>query len=198
MALFSASATVLPQNLAFTSSTNLFPSHSHSLLHFFLSFSTPKSSNPRNCIAISLQTTHVQSGVCTSFYNLCYVVSDNIDTNQIIPAEYLTLVPSKPDEYEKFGSYTLTGIPATYPMRFVDLGEANTKYAIVIGSSNFGRGSSHEHAPMALSASSTTIVFAESLELEVSDGDGACLVLLHANPSSSCLLVSKRSIGISA
>ena len=64
----------------------------------------------------------------------------NIDTDQIIPAEYLTLVPSKvgaqppspchqawipcviltsaepplrlqPDEYEKLGSYALIGLP---------------------------------------------------------------------------------------
>jgi len=33
-----------------------------------------------------------------------FVLEDNIDTDQIIPAEYLTLVPSKPDEYEKLGS----------------------------------------------------------------------------------------------
>jgi len=26
----------------------------------------------------------------------CFVTKDNIDTDQIIPAEYLTLVPSKP------------------------------------------------------------------------------------------------------
>ena len=34
-----------------------------------------------------------------------YVVRDNIDTDQIIPAQYLTLVPTIPDEYEKLGSY---------------------------------------------------------------------------------------------
>jgi len=29
----------------------------------------------------------------------------------IIPAEYLTLVPSVPDEYEKLGSYAMIGLP---------------------------------------------------------------------------------------
>lgn len=29
------------------------------------------------------------------FTGACFVVKDNIDTDQIIPAEYLTLVPSK-------------------------------------------------------------------------------------------------------
>ena len=32
-----------------------------------------------------------------------YVLGDNIDTDQIIPAQYLTLNPSIPDEYRQFG-----------------------------------------------------------------------------------------------
>jgi len=43
-----------------------------------------------------------------------FVLDDNIDTDQIIPAEYLTLVPSKPEEYEKLGSYALVGLPDHY------------------------------------------------------------------------------------
>lgn len=31
----------------------------------------------------------------TKYTGACFVVKDNIDTDQIIPAEYLTLVPSK-------------------------------------------------------------------------------------------------------
>lgn len=51
----------------------------------------------------------------------CFVTKDNIDTDQIIPAEYLTLVPSKPDEYEKLGSYALIGLPDDlYPTRYGD------------------------------------------------------------------------------
>jgi hypothetical protein len=38
------------------------------------------------------------------FHGECFVVGENIDTDQIIPAEHLTLVPSKPDEYRKLGS----------------------------------------------------------------------------------------------
>lgn len=30
-----------------------------------------------------------------TYTGACFVVKDNIDTDQIIPAEYLTLVPSK-------------------------------------------------------------------------------------------------------
>ena len=40
-----------------------------------------------------------------------YVVRDNIDTDQIISAQYLNLVPTIPEEYEKLGSYALDGLP---------------------------------------------------------------------------------------
>ncbi|TKY64545.1 3-isopropylmalate dehydratase small subunit 3 [Spatholobus suberectus] len=167
MALFSATATILPRNLAFASSTKL--SLSHSLLRSssprFLSFPTSQST-PRNGVAISLQTPRAHAGASpspsASFHGLCYVVGDNIDTDQIIPAEHLTLVPSKPDEYEKLGSLALVGLPAAYAARFVDPGQTKTKYAIVIAGANFGCGSSREHAPVALGASGASAVVAES------------------------------------
>ncbi|NET91310.1 MAG: 3-isopropylmalate dehydratase, partial [Kamptonema sp. SIO1D9] len=81
-----------------------------------------------------------------------FVVDDNIDTDQIIPAEYLTLVPSKPDEYEKLGSYALIGLPDRYG-KFIAAGEMKTQYPIIIAGENFGCGSSREHAPIALGAS---------------------------------------------
>ncbi|KAL4437545.1 hypothetical protein ABPG77_003526 [Micractinium sp. CCAP 211/92] len=93
----------------------------------------------------------------------CYVTKDNIDTDQIIPAEYLTLVPSKPDEYEKLGSYALIGLPDDlYPTRFVEVDSMKTDYPIIIGGQNFGCGSSREHAPVALGASGANVVVAES------------------------------------
>ena len=56
-----------------------------------------------------------------------YVVQDNIDTDQIIPAQYLTLVPTIQEEYEKLGSYALIGLPdSLYPTRFVAEGETKT------------------------------------------------------------------------
>ncbi|XP_010554775.1 PREDICTED: 3-isopropylmalate dehydratase small subunit 3-like [Tarenaya hassleriana] len=97
-----------------------------------------------------------------TFHGLCYVVGDNIDTDQIIPSEYLTLVPSNPDEYEKLGSYAMIGLPASYTTRFVEPGEMKTKYSIIIGGDNFGCGSSREHAPVALGAAGTKAVVAES------------------------------------
>ncbi len=91
-----------------------------------------------------------------------YVVKDNIDTDQIIPAEYLMLVPTVAEEYEKLGSYALCGLPESlYPVRFVTEG-TQTKYPIVIGGRNFGCGSSREHAPIAMGASGCQVVVAES------------------------------------
>jgi len=91
-----------------------------------------------------------------------YVVRDNIDTDQIIPAQYLTLVPTIPEEYEKLGSLALCGLPRDqYPTRFVSENQTKTPYAIVIAGRNFGCGSSREHAPIALGAAGCEAVVAE-------------------------------------
>ncbi|KAL3130760.1 Plasma membrane sulfite pump involved in sulfite metabolism [Trebouxia sp. C0009 RCD-2024] len=93
----------------------------------------------------------------------CYVTKDNIDTDQIIPAEYLTLVPSKKDEYEKLGSYALIGLPTElYKTRFIEEGEMKSEYPIVIGGENFGCGSSREHAPVCMGAAGTKMVVSQS------------------------------------
>ena len=90
-----------------------------------------------------------------------YVVDDNIDTDQIIPAQYLNLVPTIPEEYTKLGSYALIGLPADYPP-FVAEGCMQTEYTILIAGRNFGCGSSREHAPIALGAAGVKAVVAES------------------------------------
>ncbi|KAI4996015.1 hypothetical protein ZWY2020_040793 [Hordeum vulgare] len=41
----------------------------------------------------------------TAFHDECFVVKDNIDTDQIIPVEYLTTGLSKPDKYRKLSSF---------------------------------------------------------------------------------------------
>lgn len=92
-----------------------------------------------------------------------YVVQDNIDTDQIIPAQYLTLVPTIAEEYQKLGSYALIGLPDdSYPQRFVPEGGTKTPYKIVIAGRNFGCGSSREHAPIAMGASGVEAVIADS------------------------------------
>jgi 3-isopropylmalate/(R)-2-methylmalate dehydratase small subunit len=92
-----------------------------------------------------------------------YVVRDNIDTDQIIPAQYLTLVPTIPEEYEKLGSYALCGLPdSLYSVRFVQEGKLDSDFPIVVGGRNFGCGSSREHAPIALGSAGVKVVLAES------------------------------------
>ncbi len=92
-----------------------------------------------------------------------YVVGDNIDTDQIIPAQYLTLLPTVPEEYAQLGSYAMVGLPdGPYPTKFVPPGEQRTPYGIVIAGRNFGCGSSREHAPIALGAAGVRAVVAES------------------------------------
>jgi 3-isopropylmalate/(R)-2-methylmalate dehydratase small subunit len=92
-----------------------------------------------------------------------YVVRDNIDTDQIISAQHLNLVPTIPEEYEKLGSNALDGLPKSlYPTRYVKEGQLDSEYPIVVAGRNFGCGSSREHAPIALGSASCRIVLAES------------------------------------
>jgi 3-isopropylmalate/(R)-2-methylmalate dehydratase small subunit len=92
-----------------------------------------------------------------------FVVRDNIDTDQIISAQFLNLVPTIAEEYEKLGSYALDGLPKSlYPVRFVKEGALDSEFPIVVAGKNFGCGSSREHAPIALGSAGCKIVLAES------------------------------------
>jgi 3-isopropylmalate/(R)-2-methylmalate dehydratase small subunit len=97
-----------------------------------------------------------------------YVLGDNIDTDQIIPAQYLTYNPAIPAEYKMFGKYALVGVPPAQgglPKGHVpfhdDSDEFISPYRIIIGGKNFGCGSSREHAPIALAAAGIQCVVAE-------------------------------------
>jgi len=99
----------------------------------------------------------------SKFTGPVYVVRDNIDTDQIISAQYLNLVPTITEEYEKLGSYALAGLPdSLYPSRFVKEGSLDSEYPIVVAGKNFGCGSSREHAPIALGSAKARIILAES------------------------------------
>ncbi|HKA06814.1 MAG TPA: 3-isopropylmalate dehydratase [Gemmataceae bacterium] len=96
-----------------------------------------------------------------------FVLGDNVDTDQIIPAQYLTYNPAIPDEYKMFGKYALVGVPAAQmglpkghvPFHTDD--EFVSAFKIVIAGKNFGCGSSREHAPIALAAAGIQAVVAE-------------------------------------
>jgi 3-isopropylmalate/(R)-2-methylmalate dehydratase small subunit len=97
-----------------------------------------------------------------------YVLGDNIDTDQIIPAQYLTYNPAIPAEFKMFGKFALCGVPdgeAGLPKGHVPFhgpdDEFISPYKIVVGGKNFGCGSSREHAPVALAAAGIVAVVAE-------------------------------------
>jgi 3-isopropylmalate/(R)-2-methylmalate dehydratase small subunit len=96
-----------------------------------------------------------------------YVLGDNIDTDQIIPAQYLTLNPSIPDEYKQFGKYALSSVPPAQSglpkgrIPFHTKDEFVSDYTIIVAGRNFGCGSSREHAPVALAAAGIQAVVAE-------------------------------------
>jgi 3-isopropylmalate/(R)-2-methylmalate dehydratase small subunit len=96
-----------------------------------------------------------------------YVLGDDIDTDQIIPAEFLSYNPADPAERKYFGMYANYGVPAGQRglpdgnIPFVAEGQFTSEYSIVIGGRNFGCGSSREHAPLALAEAGVKAVVAE-------------------------------------
>ena len=97
-----------------------------------------------------------------------YVLGDNIDTDQIIPARYLVYSLEDPQERLKYGEYALSGVPveeAGLPeghIPFVAPGTHRSRYAIIIAGNNFGCGSSREHAPAAMAIAGVKAVVAPS------------------------------------
>jgi 3-isopropylmalate/(R)-2-methylmalate dehydratase small subunit len=96
-----------------------------------------------------------------------YVLGDNVDTDQIIPAQYLTFNPAIPEEYKQFGKYALSSVPpaqAGLPKGHIPFhtdDEFVSPYKVIVAGKNFGCGSSREHAPIALDAAGIEAVVAE-------------------------------------
>ena len=96
-----------------------------------------------------------------------FVLGDDVDTDQIIPAEYLSYNPADPQERKFFGMHALSGVPADQAglpdgrMRFVEEGNTTSPYSIIVGGLNFGCGSSREHAPLALAEAGIVAVVAQ-------------------------------------
>lgn len=102
------------------------------------------------------------------FKGKAYVLGDNIDTDQIIPAEHLVYSLSDPEESKKYGHFAMSGTPpakAGLPdggIPFIEGQATESGYSIIIAGSNFGCGSSREHAPFALQKAGVKVVVAES------------------------------------
>ena len=104
----------------------------------------------------------------TTIRGKAFVVGDDVDTDQIIPAEFLSYNPADPAERKYFGMYAMSGVPAGESglpegnVRFVAEGAFTGKFAVLIGGRNFGCGSSREHAPLAIAEAGGKVVIAES------------------------------------
>jgi len=100
-----------------------------------------------------------------------YALKDNVDTDQIIPADRLTWNPAIPSERLKLGSYALDGLPDDFKKDhpFITLeerpgiaeGTAKAGYKVITAGKGFGCGSSREHAANALGAAGVEAVVAK-------------------------------------
>ncbi|BCQ36844.1 MULTISPECIES: LeuD/DmdB family oxidoreductase small subunit [Erwinia] len=90
-----------------------------------------------------------------------YVLGDNIDTDQILTAEYLKVNPSTPEGYAQLASLAMCGLPEG-ALPFIDVQSGRSAYPIIVAGKNFGCGSSREHAVMALGAAGVQAVIARS------------------------------------
>jgi len=79
-----------------------------------------------------------------------WMFGDDVNTDLIIPGKYLELV-----DPEEMALHAMEGIDPEFPAK---VGEGD----IVVGGTNFGCGSSREHAPLALKHAGVGAVVAES------------------------------------
>lgn len=97
-----------------------------------------------------------------------YVLGDAIDTDQIIPAQHLVYSLTEPEERRLYGRYALSGVPPEAQglpegdQPFVEPEAFTSAYTVIVAGSNFGCGSSREHAPFALREAGCEAVIAES------------------------------------
>ena len=79
-----------------------------------------------------------------------WVFGDDVDTDQIIPARYLTTFDA-----ESLAQHCMEDADPTFPQK-VKQGD------IIVAGKNFGSGSSREHAPIAIKAAGIACVIARS------------------------------------
>ncbi len=113
-----------------------------------------------------------------------YVMGRDVDTDQIIPAEHLVYSLTKPEERRLFGRFAMTGVPdegqgLPYGQRpFTEPESYESEYSIIVAGSNFGCGSSREHAPFAIREAGCRVVIAESFAR-----------IFYRNAVDGCLLI---------
>ncbi|MCK4797184.1 MAG: 3-isopropylmalate dehydratase [Spirochaetes bacterium] len=92
-----------------------------------------------------------------------FILKDNIDTDQIIPAMHLVYKLDDNEESKLYGKYALSGVPEKdlNGKPFVKEGKYESEYNIIIAGKNFGCGSSREHAPFALNKAGIKAIVAQ-------------------------------------
>ena len=80
----------------------------------------------------------------------CWKFGDNISTDEILPARYMTII-----DIEELGKLALSGADPDFASKV-------TPGDVVMGGENFGYGSSREHAPLALKGAGVSAVIAKS------------------------------------
>ncbi len=97
-----------------------------------------------------------------------FVLGDNIDTDQIIPAGHLMYSLDDPEERKFYGRYALSGVPEEQSglpeggIPFTPEDQFESEFDIIVAGRNFGCGSSREHAPFALQQAGVQAVVSPS------------------------------------
>jgi 3-isopropylmalate/(R)-2-methylmalate dehydratase small subunit len=97
-----------------------------------------------------------------------FVLGNDIDTDQIIPAAHLVYKLDDLDEKKNYGRYAFSGVPTEQSglpqgnIPFTKEGSWQSEFRIIVAGKNFGCGSSREHAPFALQVAGAMAVIAES------------------------------------
>ena len=97
-----------------------------------------------------------------------FVLGDNIDTDQIIPAGHLMYSLDDPEERKFYGRYALSGVPDEQSglpdggIPFTPEDQFESEFDIIVAGRNFGCGSSREHAPFALQQAGVQAVVSPS------------------------------------
>ncbi|MEJ2629572.1 MAG: 3-isopropylmalate dehydratase [bacterium] len=104
----------------------------------------------------------------TNIKGKIFVLGDNIDTDQIIPAHHLVYDLHDPEKGKLYGKYALSGVPKEKSglpqggIKFIKNDQYISEFSLIIAGKNFGCGSSREHAPFALARAGIKAVVAES------------------------------------
>lgn len=104
----------------------------------------------------------------TNITGKIFVLGDNIDTDQIIPAHHLVYDLDDPEERKLYGKHALSGVPKDKSglpqgrIKFIKDDHLTSNFSVIIAGENFGCGSSREHAPFALSMAGIGAVVAQS------------------------------------